>query len=92
MATRDEDKKPEPELLEMKVEEVKRAGRWLVGKVVDGEGKPVEGALVKAAGTKGPPYVSVVRRGQFYIMAPPGDKYTLTVTMTRYKTVTLELE
>lgn len=76
----------------MKVSEVKRAGRWLVGKVTDTEGKPLEGALVKAQGSKGPPYTSVVRRGQFYVMAPPGDRYTLTITMTRYQTFEKILE
>ena len=81
-------------LHEMKVADVKRAGRYLIGKVVDPEGNPLNGALVKAIGKKGaPPYSSVSRgNGQFHVMAPPGDAYRLVVTMTRYKTLDVAVD
>ena len=79
----------------MDVIEVKRKGRYLLGKVVtvDG-GEPLIGVLVKAVGKKGaPPFSASTRRGgEFHVMAPPGDEYTFVVTMTKYKTLKKKAE
>ena len=87
-----DEKKTAP--LEMKVIDIKRAGRYYIGRIVDKHGEYLVGALVKAVGRKGePPYSSVSRtNGQFHVMAPFGDRYTLVVTMTRYKTIEYEID
>ena len=82
------------ELEEIKVVEIKRVGRWYMGRVVDSKGNSLEGALVTVKGTKGaPPMPSVSRRdGSFHVNAPPNDTYTITVKMTKYKTYQSKLE
>lgn len=79
----------------MDVVDVKRKGRYLLGRVVDAKDRqPLIGVLVKAVGKKGnPPFSAATRRnGEFHIMAPPGDEYTFVVTMTKYKTLKKKAE
>ena len=91
-------KEPPPETrtvpLKMKVADLKRTGRFLMGRIVDKDGKYLVGALVKAVGRKGaPPYSSVSRtNGQFHVIAPLGDRYRLVVTMTGYQTLRHQID
>jgi hypothetical protein len=77
-----EDDIPEPfRETELVMAELRREGRYLLGKVVNLHDQPVPRARVTARASNGaPPFVAVTRDdGEFYIMAPRGSDYTIEV-------------
>lgn len=78
---------------EMTMASLRREGRFLLGRVVNLSGQGIPRARVSAHAKDGsPPYFAVTRDdGEFYIMAPPGKNYTLSVHSAGLPELTLEV-